>query len=1295
MRKKFNEIIINHKKEMLISGILVLFLSIFFIGNVFAALTPNESVMITSKNTDYDSKEEGSWQVKKSSKWISKGRARVTFDVDTILMTEDKHTDIILVLDTSASMAGDKLDRVKQDSIELVDSLLADSNNNVALITFNTSSTIVSQLTNDKDVLINQINELQDTGSTNYYQALVNVDNILKDYDEQANRDVVVLFLTGSYPNVDTPNQKSQYQYLKKAYSYITVNAIQYEMGDAVLNPIKEISDNQFIADGDTLNTILREASAFPLQYEEFQIIDYIDSNYFTLGSEESITVSSGKVKLENENGKRKVIWTLDGFISGRSAKLTMDIDLKEEYIGKDAVFSTNEKEQVITKISGEKEDVTSTDTPALAGYYSVTYDGNAPDGATVSNVPSDASYFVFDTVAIDTEEPTCTGYEFKGWEIVTKGVTRAGDDYFIMPEKDVVIKAKWSKVEISKSMDGVVNTKGDPVMKSYRSTEARQTDYHNSKYRTKVTSVVTKDNLEIPVTAIEYWDVSEAGDGSVVAYIEDDGDDGYKVTIGGQGGVIANPDLSYFFFGESLDNSFSSLKTIDFSYLDTSRVTSMMSMFNNCINLTNLDLSNFDTSNVISMGYMFSNCNSLTDLDLSSFDTSKVTNMDYMFNYCSSLSTLNVSSFDTSNVTSMSLMFYHCENLLDLDLNNFNTSKVTTMSNMFNGCGSLINLNLNSFDTSKVTRMDAMFYGCSKLTGLNLSSFDTGRVTDMSNMFNGCNSLTSLDVSNFDTSNVTIMHSMFNYCYNLTSLDLSNFDTSNVTNMAFMFQYCRSLSDLYLDSFDTSNVNNMYYMFYGCNHLTILDVSNFDTSNVTSMGSMFGACSSLITLDVSGFDTSKVTNMSGMFQSCSSLTSLDLSNFDTSNVTNMGSMFSGCRSLSALNVSNFDTSNVTSMVDMFRNCNQLSNLDVSDFDTSNVTTMASMFNGCSGLTSLDVNNFDTSKVVDMGNMFTSCSALTSLDLKGFDTSNVTKLSGMFQNCDSLINLDISRFDTSKVTTMSAMFQNCGSLINLGVSHFDTSNVTNMRDMFHGCFNLGSLDLSSFNTHQVTNMARMFYNCNSLVNLNINNFDTSNVITMEGMFYGCSDLVSLNINNFDTSSVTSMSYMFFSCSGLAEINVNNFDTSNVSDMAHMFRSCKGLINLDISNFDTSNVTSAEYMFSNCSNLISLDMRNAVFDSVTDYSSMFSSINNDVNVIVKDSTAQEWVRSRLNEANMSDATVTIVSDINTDSDVDDGSVISDNIGDDFSTDISFREVDFNSSIGVPLALGYGLSFSILY
>ena len=182
-------------------------------------------------------------------------------------------------------------------------------------------------------------------------------------------------------------------------------------------------------------------------------------------------------------------------------------------------------------------------------------------------------------------------------------------------------------------------------------------TDFHTDAYRSKITSITTKKDNIVPSTAVERWDISEAGDGSVMAYVEDDGsgNGNYKLTIGGKGGIIANENMIGYF------DKFSKITSIDLSALDTSEVTNMFGMFYKCSSLTSLDVSNFDTSKVTNMREMFYECSSLTSLDLSIFDTSQVTRMDWMFFGCSILTSLDVSNFDTSNVTDMFGMFCEC----------------------------------------------------------------------------------------------------------------------------------------------------------------------------------------------------------------------------------------------------------------------------------------------------------------------------------------------------------------------------------------------------------------------------------------------------------------------------------------------------------------------------------------------------------------------------------------------------------------------------------------------------------
>ena len=202
-------------------------------------------------------------------------------------------------------------------------------------------------------------------------------------------------------------------------------------------------------------------------------------------------------------------------------------------------------------------------------------------------------------------------------------------------------------------------------------------TDFHTSAYKSKITSITTKKDNIVPTTATESWDISEAEDGSVMAYVEDDGsgNGNYKLTIGGQGGIIANENMMNYF------SSFWNMTSIDLSALDTSEVTNMSCMFQSCAKLISLDVSNFDTSNVTDMSGMFSACSKLTSLDVSKFDTSNVTDMSVMFYYCRVLTNLDVSKFDTSKVTDMNCMFSDCPAWNTVDQTKFpNANKCDNM---------------------------------------------------------------------------------------------------------------------------------------------------------------------------------------------------------------------------------------------------------------------------------------------------------------------------------------------------------------------------------------------------------------------------------------------------------------------------------------------------------------------------------------------------------------------------------------------------------------------------------------
>ena len=288
--------------------------------------------------------------------------------------------------------------------------------------------------------------------------------------------------------------------------------------------------------------------------------------------------------------------------------------------------------------------------------------------------------------------------------------------------------------VQAGTTDDGEVLPAETNLMRSYSLDS--QLDYHNDAYRENITSIEILDNKNVTSDAVQSWDVSERQDESVMAWIINDTENEgyYKLYIGGDGGVVANPNSKYLFA------HFKQAKTINLTNLNTSYVTNMGGMFSQCFELTNLNISNFDTSNVTNMNSLFNQCSSLTSLDLSNFDTRKVTSMQTMFSANSNLKTITFGQ-------------------------NFDTSNVTNMNNMFGQCNSLTNLDLSNFNTSKVTDMGGMFHRCYALTTLDLSSFDTHNVTDMSWLFAKSNNLKTIYVSENWTTNNANIYGMFEQC--------------------------------------------------------------------------------------------------------------------------------------------------------------------------------------------------------------------------------------------------------------------------------------------------------------------------------------------------------------------------------------------------------------------------------------------------------------------------------------------------------------------------------------------------
>ena len=729
-----------------------------------------------------------------------------------------------------------------------------------------------------------------------------------------------------------------------------------------------------------------------------------------------------------------------------------------------------------------------------------------------------------------------------------------------------------------------------------------------------------------------ETWNADADNYGFIKCFItETIGDDrSYRTvyiarTVGNSSRIMANPDSESMFNSFSGD-SFSHLTKIDINDLDTSNVTNMQSMFDECEGLEELDLSGFDTGSVTNMSCMFRGCNSLEELDLSGFDTSSVTYMGNLISGCSSLKEIDLSSFNTGNTIIMEGMFEGCEKLTELDLSRFKTDNVTSMFDMFKGCERLTTIFAYEFDTDNVPSIynydSEMFAGCISLTGEKGTKYDANHVGKEYAHIDG-----GADAPGYFTSKKSEPEESLKYT---VTFDSNGHGTAPAQQQIAEGEKIEKPDDLVSEGYTFEG----WYKESSCENrwdfdteIVSKDITLFAKwTNSTEIASgISGTCRWSVdgdTLIIQALDKQDGTldlwtdtppwydyrteisdvrllgnihaktcrRMFAEFNSAyiRSNTILDLSNLDTSEVTDMSGMFYACN-CKGLNLEGIDTSNVINMSAMFYDFKE--ELDLSSFDTRNVTDMSGMFMGgykdpgFSATVSLNLSSFNTEKVTDMSLMFyDTYFDLSGLNLGNFDTENVIDMGGMFCDCDSLTTLNLNNFDTSNVKTMGSMFSGCSSLTTLDVSSFDTKKVTDMNYMFSGCSSLAELNLKNFDTSSVGSMSGMFCGCSALTIIDLSSFDADSVYDTEWMFANCTNLKNVDLSNFAENKIKSTRCMFKDCSSLTNVNFGSFETSNIENMTEMFSGCSSLTELDISSFSYRALIDKSYMFYGCADL---------------------------------------------------------------------------------------------------------------
>ena len=638
-----------------------------------------------------------------------------------------------------------------------------------------------------------------------------------------------------------------------------------------------------------------------------------------------------------------------------------------------------------------------------------------------------------------------------------------------------------------------------------------------------------------------------------------------------------------------------------------------------------------------------FFKCESLIDVDATYLNTTEVTDMRSMFWGCKKLSTLNLKTLQTPKVKFMSYMFYECSALEAIDLSEFDTRKVEGMDYMFCDCSALETLNLSNFHVSQVQALNCMFKNCTSLKTVNLMNFQPTNTTEMISMFQGCQELTTIICPNTWTSEYAT-YNMFRDCPALIGAvpfnsKKTNVSMANPTDGYFLPAPIEPYAVLdetgtitfYCDSHRETRSGSVYSMpntkvfpawvTEGTIKRAVFDPS-FAKYCPVSINGWFADCQLLKeVMGLENLNTSRTMFMEHLFFGCKSLQTLDLSSFHTPELSCTSSMFEQCAALESVLLSNFNTENVVNMDKMFAGCTALKELDLSVFRTDKVMNMEQMFRGCQALQFIICPNTWTC-TESSDNMFQSCVNLqgtSAYDASQVNVSKATPTDGYFFATTEAANLMPVAYAVLSIDGKTLTFYyDCNRNARQGTKYVvptgsdipawagtgEAPNTTVRKIVFHpsfadyrptstrGWFQFyealeETSGMGNLNTSETRDMSRMFMMCQAAPYIDFVWQETDQVVTMRDMFYGCKSLLSLSLSSFNTEQVEDMSGMFQGCESLDELNISNFSTQGVRDMYRMFYGCKALERLDLSGFETTLVEKMEDMFSGCSALVTI------------------------------------------------------------------------------------------------------------